>query len=123
MRGGELREFDMRLAPRRDVHRVGLFACKHRRGISINTGNRERRGARAGARFIAIAHGNDFSARVLAPRGEMILGNIAGADKTYAQPAARRARRLNRRGLRHANRCAPMRLRERRTCQGWSALM
>jgi hypothetical protein len=106
MRGGELREFDMRLAPRRDVHRVGLFACKHRRGISINTGNRERRGA-----------------RVFAPRGEMILGNIAGADKTYAQPAARRARRLNRRGLRHANRCASMRLRGRRTCQGWSALM
>jgi hypothetical protein len=51
------------------------------------------------------------------------LGNIAGADKTYAQPAARRARRLNRRGLRHANRCASMRLRGRRTCQGWSALM
>lgn len=50
MRGGELREFDMRLAPRRDVHRVGLFACKHRRGISINTGNRERRGARASLR-------------------------------------------------------------------------
>ena len=93
--GGEPREPDVRLAPRRNVHRVELFIDQHLRGIRINSGKRELRGAREGARFIAIAHGNHFGARVLLPSGEMIAGNIAGTDQADAQLRARGAPHLS----------------------------